>query len=81
MKVSIKLFASYREAYGQDEVVLELPQGTTCAQVQAHLVRESPQLDRWSKIVRFGVNCQFVPPQTALVDGDELVLIPPVSGG
>ncbi|UFP95782.1 MoaD/ThiS family protein [Gloeobacter morelensis] len=81
MKIEIKLFASYREAFERDELVLELPEGTTCAQIQRYLAGERPQLARWEAVVRYGLNRQFVAPDTPVADGDELVLIPPVSGG
>ncbi|MEO0014768.1 MAG: hypothetical protein RLZZ535_3157, partial [Cyanobacteriota bacterium] len=35
----------------------------------------------WRDVTRFGINLQFVESATALQDGDEIVLIPPVSGG
>jgi len=36
---------------------------------------------KWRHLTRFGINWQFVEPETLLKDGDEVVLIPPVSGG
>jgi sulfur-carrier protein len=32
-------------------------------------------------VTRFGINLEFVEPETIVKDGDEIVLIPPVSGG
>ncbi|AGY59708.1 MoaD/ThiS family protein [Gloeobacter kilaueensis] len=81
MKIHVRLFASYREAFERDELELEVPGGTTCTQIQTQLAAEQPVLERWGSVVRYGVNCRFVPPETPLTDGDELVLIPPVSGG
>jgi sulfur-carrier protein len=81
MKITLKLFASYREAYNRDHLELEVAEGTTCAQVQAKLAEEKPELTRWQKVVRYGLNQQFVGAETTLQAGDELVLIPPVSGG
>lgn len=79
--VTIKLFAAYQEAYGVPELVWELPSGTTVAQVRDRLIAEHPELAQWQDITRFGVNLQFVEPSYPLQAGDELVLIPPVSGG
>lgn len=81
MKIVLKLFAAYREAYNLSEIELELPGGTTCTQLHERLVRDHPGLERWEPVVRFGINQQFVPAHTELHEGDELVLIPPVSGG
>lgn len=79
--VTIKLFAAYQEAYGVSELVWDLPSGTTVAQVCDRLISEHPELKQWRNLTRFGVNLQFVEPDTILQDGDEVVLIPPVSGG
>jgi molybdopterin synthase sulfur carrier subunit len=49
--------------------------------VQEHFIAEHPQLEQWRNLTRFGINLQFVEPNTILQDGDEVVLIPPVSGG
>jgi len=79
--VIVKLFAAYQEAYETSELVLQLPAGSTAAQVCDRLVDEHPELERWRSLTRFGVNLQFVQPETVLQEGDEVVLIPPVSGG
>lgn len=79
--VTVKLFAAYQDAYGVPELRLELPANTTVAAVRDQLLAEHPQLEAWRNLTRFGVNLQFVDPQTPLQDGDEIVLIPPVSGG
>ncbi len=81
IKVTVKLFAAYQDAYGQPELKLELPTGTTVADVRDRLLTEHPELESWRDLTRFGVNLQFVEPDTTLQSGDEVVLIPPVSGG
>jgi len=79
--VTVKLFAAYQEAYGRSELVLQLSPQTSVATVLEQLIAEHPELQKWQNITRFGVNLQFVSPETLLEDGDELVMIPPVSGG
>lgn len=79
--VTVKLFAAYQEAYGVSELMLELPSGATVAAVLDHLINQHPELEQWRNLTRFGVNLQFVEPDTTLQKGDEVVLIPPVSGG
>ena len=81
INVTIKLFAAYQEAYGVPELVMEFPPGTTVADLRDRLIQEHPGLERWRELTRFGVNLQFVEPDTPLQTGDEVVLIPPVSGG
>lgn len=79
--ITVKLFAAYQEAYGVPELALAFPIGTSVLAVQEHLIAEHPQLEQWRNLTRFGINLQFVEPDTILQDGDEVVLIPPVSGG
>ncbi len=79
--VTVKLFAAYQEAFQQSELVLELPPQTPAIAVLEHLISQHPELKKWQEITRLGINLQFVSPDTLLVDGDEVVLIPPVSGG
>lgn len=79
--VKIKLFAAYQEAYGVSELILEFPHGTPVSAVCDRLIAEHPELTQWLELTRFGINLIFVEPDTLLQDGDEVVLIPPVSGG
>lgn len=79
--VNVKLFAVYQEAYGVSELVQEFPHGSTVAAICDRLIAEHPELAQWRDITRFGINLTFVEPDTILQDGDEVVLIPPVSGG
>ncbi|ALF54376.1 MoaD family protein [Nostoc piscinale CENA21] len=79
--VTVKLFAAYQEAFDLSELVLEFPEGTPVKAVCDRLIAERPELAKWRDITRFGINLIFVEPETLLQNGDEVVLIPPVSGG
>lgn len=79
--VIVKLFAAYQEAYKVPELVLKFPPATPVVAVLETLMSQHPELTQWRNLTRFGVNLQFVEPDTLLQDGDEVVLIPPVSGG
>ncbi|MEB3150847.1 MAG: MoaD/ThiS family protein [Sphaerospermopsis sp.] len=79
--VKVKLFAVYQEAFGLSELALEFPEGTPVRAVCDRLIAERPELAKWREITRFGINLIFVEPDTLLQNGDEVVLIPPVSGG
>ncbi|MCL1467325.1 MoaD/ThiS family protein [Argonema galeatum] len=79
--IALKLFAAYQEAYGVPDLVLEFPASTPVVTVLDRLIAEHPELAQWRNITRFGVNLQFVESDTVLQNGDEVVLIPPVSGG
>jgi len=75
--VTVKLFAIYQEVYQTSQLNLEFPAHTSVAAVLNYIIAPYPQLERW----RFGVNLQFVSGEKILENGDEIVLIPPVSGG
>ncbi|MEM8719935.1 MAG: MoaD/ThiS family protein [Cyanobacteria bacterium P01_G01_bin.39] len=79
--VKVKLFAIYQEAFETSELDLVLPKPTTVGNVLESLIEQKPHLQQWRDVTRFGINLQFVESDTLLQDGDEIVLIPPVSGG
>ncbi len=81
IKITVKLFAAYQEAYQASELSLELPNPLTVNDLLVKLISEKPELSQWQEITRFGVNLEFVERTTLLNDGDEVVFIPPVNGG
>jgi sulfur-carrier protein len=81
IEVCVKLFAIYQDRFGVPDLQLTLPAGATVDQVLDRLIEAQPSLAKWRSVTRFGVNLQFVEASTPLQSGDEVVLIPPVSGG
>jgi molybdopterin synthase sulfur carrier subunit len=79
--VTVKLFAIYQEVYQTSQLNLEFPAHTSVTEVLNYIIAPYPQLKRWRNVTRFGVNLQFVSGEKILKNGDEIVLIPPVSGG
>jgi len=80
--VNVRLFAILRERAGQDRIALELDPGATVEDALAALAREpglAEPLDRMA--VAMAVNRDYASGDTELHAGDELALIPPVSGG
>jgi molybdopterin converting factor small subunit len=78
--VTVRLFASLRDAAGADRVELTLPAGTPAGAVWGHL--PDAVLDRGlPRAVRYAVNDRWTIPGAPLSDGDEVALILPVSGG
>src|SRR3989304_5687229 len=73
--------APHRQAIGQGAFTLDLPAGTTPGQVWSTLAERYPDLRRFPPPARFAVNDEFVGPEHALAEQDEVALIPPVSGG
>jgi molybdopterin synthase catalytic subunit len=81
MRVLVALFGSIRESVGKAQLSLELPDGSTAGCVWAELRKSAPTLTRFDRSVALAVNQAFADPSTLLKDGDEVALLPPVSGG
>ena len=81
MTVHVKLFAILRERAGVAECALALPDGATVAQARNPLLERLPSLRDHIDRCAYAVNRGYVKADTILSDGDELALIPPVSGG
>jgi molybdopterin converting factor subunit 1 len=81
MTIRVLLFAVLRDAAGTGQVTLELSAGATALIAADELSALYPALKSYLPRVAFAVNQQYAPGQTELHDGDELALIPPVSGG
>lgn len=76
----MRLYAVYREAVGVGALVLDVNGKATPATVWAHLRRHHPELSDLPA-PGFAVGDEYVPGDHPLQEGDEVVLIPPVSGG
>jgi len=76
MEVVVRLFAGVRERAGTGERRLELPEGSRVADIWAEL-----ELGEQPAGLLYAVNRQYAPADTPLSAGDEIALIPPVSGG
>ncbi len=82
MVIQIRLFAVLRERLGSDTLELRLPRHTTVGEALRRL-RELPALSPLAEGVPvvMAVNREYADDATILAPGDELALIPPVSGG
>jgi MoaE-MoaD fusion protein len=76
VRVLVKLFAAVRERAGTGERALELDAGTRVSDVWAAL-----ELGREPDGLLYAVNREYAEPDRPLREGDEVALIPPVSGG
>ena len=81
MNVTVKLFAVLRDKAGVAELRLPLPAGASVSEAMEVVLQRHPELGPFAKRVAFAVNLTRVDGQTVLKDGDELALLPPVSGG
>jgi len=81
MKIRLKLFSVAREIAGCDEEILDLGPGATTSSALQRLVELHPGLSSWKNAVRMAVNLEYTHLDHKLKDGDEVAVIPPVSGG
>lgn len=80
MNIRVRLFASLRETAGQSTVDLVLPESAIVADALAALAGRLNLTTHGSRIA-VAVNRRYAEPSTLLREGDELALLPPVSGG
>ena len=80
MRLVVRLFASLRERAGRESLVLEVPAGSDVAAAKSLLETRHPELGSL-QAVRGVLGTSYVPDATRLPEGEELALLPPVSGG
>jgi molybdopterin synthase catalytic subunit len=80
MNVRVRLFASAREAAGVPQLLLELPDGRAVRDAVDAITTLHPRIGGIPRMV-VARNREYVGLDEPLADGDELALIPPVSGG
>lgn len=81
MQVHILLFAGVADAVGKSTVQLELREGATVDQLTHQLEQEYPDATPLIRQCMVAINQEYALPQSAIQPGDEIALIPPVSGG
>jgi MoaE-MoaD fusion protein len=81
MRVRVRLFAIQRELAGTREHPLDLVEGATVEDAWEGLIAAYPSLAPGRASVRFARNGAYADAATPLSDGDEVAMIPPVSGG
>jgi molybdopterin synthase sulfur carrier subunit len=83
MKITVRYFASIREAIGQGSETLDTPAATLAALRDEFIARGSVYADSLArgKAVRMALNQVMVDESAALTDGAEVAFFPPVTGG
>jgi len=80
MQLSVRLFASVREAVGEQSISVDLPEGATVSLLTQELHARFPQI-RDLPPAMVSVNYEYVGGEHPLHEGDQVAIIPPVSGG
>ena len=81
MKVRVKFFAILREKVGAAEIIRDIEEGGTVGELWRALQKDYPKIDVPGIRLLYAVNQNYVTPDYALKDSDEVVFVPPVSGG
>ena len=81
MEITVRFFALYRERAGCNTFLMQLSQGATVADLTAEVRRQFPALAPPQVKIVVAVNADYAEPEAVLHPGDDVCLIPPVSGG
>jgi MoaE-MoaD fusion protein len=81
MQVRVLFFGVLRELGGKESDRVSLPQKATVASLLDHYRKSVPGFARLLPSIATSVNREYAAPQTVLKEGDEVALLPPVSGG
>jgi molybdopterin converting factor subunit 1 len=81
VEIEVRYFAIIRELLGCSAERRQITAGATAGQLFDDLVAQHPRLEKMRPVTMLMVNKAYVGPDHPLKDGDEVALIPPVSGG
>jgi molybdopterin synthase sulfur carrier subunit len=81
ISVHVKLFAVAKDLAGTSESTLSLQDNAQAAAVLDHFLKVNSRFEDWKDHLRVAVNSEYVDLNQPLHDGDEVAIIPPVSGG
>jgi MoaE-MoaD fusion protein len=81
MQIRVLFFGMLKDLAGRSADSLELPDHATLRDLLAHYQRHIPRLNQIAASLAMSINQQYAPPDSQLKSGDEVALLPPVSGG
>ncbi|WP_422353920.1 MoaD/ThiS family protein [Roseivirga pacifica] len=79
MKVTVTAFGIAKDILNKKQTEIEYS-GTTVADLRQQLIERFPEFAKLASL-KFAVNTDYVSDDFVLNSNDEVVLIPPVSGG
>ena len=79
--IKVRLFAMLKEFAKRDELLLEWPKAASCESVLSYLEKEYEIPESFLKRCLVAVNGEYAQRDFYLSAGDELAVLPPVSGG
>jgi molybdopterin synthase catalytic subunit/molybdopterin converting factor small subunit len=81
MQIRILLFGVLKDLVGRSTETVDLPKGTRVKDVLSHYVRQTPRIEAMVPSLACSVNQEYAAVDRELAAGDEVALLPPVSGG
>jgi molybdopterin converting factor subunit 1 len=81
MKAKVRLFARLSELAGEREVEVEVGEGVSVVEVYKALCEQFPAVSGLNGSLRYAVNGEYAESEHQVGEGDDVALIPPVSGG
>jgi molybdopterin converting factor subunit 1 len=81
VSVQVRYFAILRERTGREAEAFELPAGATVREARAAIAARYPEIVPLLSRIAVAVNHAVVTDDHPLAAGDEVALLPPVSGG
>jgi molybdopterin synthase catalytic subunit len=81
MRVRVLLFGQLKDIVGRQEESLDLESGAQLSAVMAHYSSRYPQFQGLTHSIACSINQEYAQGSAVLKEGDEVGLLPPVSGG
>jgi len=81
MQIQVLFFGILRDLTGRSRDLLDLPENATLGDVLSHYEKQVPRLSGLTSALAMSVNQEYAGPEARLNPGDEVALLPPVSGG
>jgi molybdopterin converting factor small subunit len=77
----VQFFSQLKEIVGANEITLDLPGGTSVADLLTRLYTDFPGLEKWDRGLLVGAGLDFVARDHVIQPNDEIAIMPPVQGG
>jgi MoaE-MoaD fusion protein len=81
VRVRILFFGQLKDVIGKSEDTQEIPPGTTLSALLAGYGTRFPKFQLFAASIACSINQEYATTETVLQEGDEIGLLPPVSGG